>query len=191
MKDIYHVVDHLICDPGINPDPEGITHRLVSVGEVSDDAVWDVDVTRLPQNVAGEEHSRGDLVLIEPTNEGRALGALDGQREAEPARLRVWRRLRHDQEIEVSQPVEEAVEVALPPLDERRQLLELRDADSGLHVGRLEVVADARVNVLVVVARRKITVLLVKPFAAGVVLPRRAPAVSPPIAERLDDLLEG
>ena len=66
----------------------------------------------------------------------------------------------------------------------------MRDADSRLHVGQLEVVADSAVAVLVVVATRQGSELPVEPLAACVVFAGLAPAVAAPVAERLDDLLQ-
>ena len=73
------------------------------------------------------------------------------------------------------------------PFDEPRELLQLRHTDSGLHVGCLEVVADVRVDVLVVVTVGQIAQLPVEALAARVLLPRLAPAVTAPIAERFEN----
>ncbi len=70
------------------------------------------------------------------------------------------------------------------------KLLQLRHADGGLEVGRLQVVADVGVDVLVVVAVGQVAQLPVEPLPAGVGLSRIAPAIAPPVAERRGDLLE-
>src|SRR6185312_13556490 len=64
---------------------------------------------------------------------------------------------------------------------------ELLAADGGLHVERLEIVAQVAVDVLVVVALGQRAEAPAEPLAAGVVLPRGAPAIAAPIAERLGD----
>ena len=64
---------------------------------------------------------------------------------------------------------------------------QLRHADGRLHVGELQVVADVRVGVLVVVAVGQVAELPVEALAAGVVLARLAPAVAAPVAERFDE----
>src|SRR5262249_60930814 len=75
-------------------------------------------------------------------------------------------------------------------LDERGQLRELRDADGRLHIGDLQVVADVREDVLVVIAEREVAELAREALPAPVVLTRRAPAVATPVAARLDQDLE-
>src|SRR5579863_7530316 len=77
--------------------------------------------------------------------------------------------------------------VCPPGGDESVELLELLPADGRLHVERLEIVAKMAVGVLVVVAVRQITELPAEPLAAGVVSPRRAPTIAPPIAKRFGD----
>ncbi len=64
------------------------------------------------------------------------------------------------------------------------------EADGGLEIGDLEVVADVRVDVLVVVAEGKVAVLPLEALAAGVVLAGIAPAVASPVAEGFDKHLE-
>ena len=74
--------------------------------------------------------------------------------------------------------------------DEARQPLQLRHANRRLHVGRLEIVAQLGIGVLVIVAMRQVAQLPVEPLAARVVLARFAPAVASPVPHRLGDPLE-
>ena len=79
----------------------------------------------------------------------------------------------------------------LPTLfDEGGQLLELCAADRRLHIRDLEVVAEVRVDVLVIVALRQFAVLSVETVAAEAILARRADAVAPPVAQRTQDAEE-
>ena len=71
--------------------------------------------------------------------------------------------------------------------DEPIQACKLCAADGRLHVGRLEVVAEVAVHVLVVVAVRQTAELLAEAFAAGVVLPAGAVAVTAPVTDRPGD----
>src|SRR5688572_22354578 len=73
------------------------------------------------------------------------------------------------------------------PLDESRELLQLGDADGGLHIGRLQIVADVRVDVLVIVPVRQITKVPVESLATGVFLSGITPAIASPVTERFDD----
>ena len=59
-----------------------------------------------------------------------------------------------------------------------------------LHIGYLEVVAQVAVGVLVVVSIGKVTELLAKAFATGIVLAGLAIAVAAPISKTLCNVLE-
>ena len=85
----------------------------------------------------------------------------------------------------------EVGEVFLAAFDEVGEFGDLGDAEGGLHVGGLEVVADVRVGVLVVVAAGEGAELPVEALAAGVVDAGLAPAVAAPVAEAVDEDLEG
>ena len=80
--------------------------------------------------------------------------------------------------------------VAAASSHERRKLLQLLAADGGLRIGRLEVVAEVSVDVLVVVTLRQFAELPTEPLIAGVVLSAGTPAVAAPVAETLDQELE-
>src|ERR1035437_2397870 len=81
-------------------------------------------------------------------------------------------------------------EVLATPRDELREFLELGHAHRGLQIGELQVVADVAVRVLVIVSVRKLAELRLEARAAGILLPRRAPAVAAPVAERLDEVAQ-
>ena len=68
--------------------------------------------------------------------------------------------------------------------------LTLRHADGRLHVGGLEVVAEVRVDILVVVAVWQITQLPGEAFPAGIVPAGVTPAVPPPVPEGLHQPVE-
>src|ERR1035438_2623937 len=96
-------------------------------------------------------------------------------------------RVRGQHEIEkflqAGESVAEYHPVAGTRRDERGQFLELLAADRGLDVQRLEVVAEVRINVFVVVAFRQFAQLPAPAFVTGVVRPAGAPAVATPITE--------
>ena len=76
------------------------------------------------------------------------------------------------------------LKIPAPRFDKLGQLGELRDAHCGLHIGGLQVVADVRIDVLVVVAVRQAAKLPVKPLATRILAPRLTPAIASPIAKR-------
>ena len=77
-------------------------------------------------------------------------------------------------------------EIAPARCNKAGQLLQLRHAHRGLHIGEFQVVADVRVGVLVIVAAGQLAELPVETLAAGVVLAGFAPAVAAPVAEGFD-----
>ena len=84
----------------------------------------------------------------------------NGDEEAEPRRVGVGRCFRENQILlQVGEIFEQIVRVLRPALDERIELLELLDADRRLPVGNLEIVADVRVGVFVVVASGQVAAL--------------------------------
>ncbi len=74
--------------------------------------------------------------------------------------------------------------------NEGRQFGKLTEADRRLHVGHLEVISDVAVGVFMIVSGRQVAQREVVAFPAGIVLPRVAPAVASPIAERFDELFQ-
>ena len=89
--------------------------------------------------------------------------------------------------LQARQPVVQRSEVSPPRLDESVQLVELRHAHRGLHVGELQVVANVRIGVLVIVSAGQVAQLPTEPLAAGVVAAGFAPAVAAPVAEGFGD----
>src|SRR5712664_1653420 len=101
------------------------------------------------------------------SRERRVLAHRHGK--AEPARVGALSGFRQDQElVHSSESLLKEREVAPPSLDETRNFVQLRKTDGCLHVGDLEVVADMRVGVFVVVAERQLAQLPAETFAAGV-----------------------
>src|ERR1700689_1682297 len=105
------------------------------------------------------------------------------KRKAEPTRVRTLRGLRQNEDVfEIAKRVMKLGKVGATRGDETGQLFELRNSDGGLHVSRLEVVADMAVNIFVVVARWQVAEFPLKAATAGVRLSGITPAVAAPIA---------
>jgi hypothetical protein len=121
-------------------------HDPVRDTQIPDHAVFDLLVRRLPEQIAAKQQPRPDASRLEMLDQlVPSDGAVfpDRDREAEPARIGIRSRLRKDEKIrEVLKPLVKVLEVLAPAADEFRELCELRDADSRLHVGELQVVAD-------------------------------------------------
>src|SRR5580692_4795407 len=94
----------------------------------------------------------------------RGVG-LYGYGEAERAWVGVFARDRqHQVLLQRLKELLQVAEVLFSPFDEIRELCNLREAERGLHIGRLEVITNVRVGVLVVVAAGKGAELPVEAF---------------------------
>src|SRR5689334_20158524 len=83
-----------------------------------------------------------------------------------------------------------ASKIFLPAIDEVGKLRKLRKTKRRLHIGSLQVVADVRVGVLVIVSAGERSNLPIKPLATGIIPAGFTPAVTPPVAKRLDQSLQ-
>src|SRR5690606_21713544 len=149
---------------------------------------------RLAGQVSGEQQARANPLLVQIAQQ---LDTLDtapvaqSDREAEPGRIATRCGLRQDQLISAAgQTLAEPVEIAFARRDAVSQTVHLRQGAGGLHVGDLQVVAQMRVGVLVIIAFRQVAQLPAEAFAAGVVFAWCAVAVTPPVAEGFNDALE-
>ena len=100
------------------------------------------------------------------------------------------RELELDVFLQIRQRGAEEIPVVHARLDERGQLLQLLAANGRLRVERLQVVAEVRVNVFVVVAFGQFAEFPAEAFMAGVVLAAGAPAIAAPVAETFREHLE-
>ena len=150
----------------------------------------DAGIGRLPEQIPAKQQPGCNLLGFKMGDDLRPCEwrvRADGDREAEPAWLRVRRRFRQEEEIlETRQSLPQRAEVAVSRLDEMRQLGHLRKSDGRLHVSHFEVIADVRVRILVIVPAGQFAQLPLETLSTGIVFTRLAPTVPAPIAERLD-----
>src|ERR1700674_5573762 len=143
----------------------------------------------MTKQVAAEEQAGGDVSRFQKTHDlGAGCGRIlsNRERKAEPAWVRMCGGFGQDENVvEIAEGGVKFSEVRAPCGDEARQLLELRDSDCGLHVGRFEVVADVIVDIFVVVSARQIAKFPFKAATARVGLAGIAPAVTAPVAKRV------
>ena len=102
-------------------------------------------------------------------------------------------RLRQDQ-LRIRSALDEEglqkLEVVLTACDEARELLELCNTDRRLHIGGLQIIAEVAVDILVVIALRKLAILPVKAVVTGIIVPWCAPAVTAPVTDRAHDTVK-
>src|SRR5581483_8969813 len=105
-----------------------------------------------------------DLIASE-----RGIGP-HGDGKTEPARLRAASGFGQDKKFfHPGKTLAQRTEIGAARFYETIQLFELSHPDSGLHIGELEVVAQVRVRILVVVAGGQRAQLPVEAFAAAIV----------------------
>src|SRR5574344_121104 len=196
-QDRNHVIKLRIAHPRVKPDPEGGVHDRIGVGEGAGDAVvaaFDEGIEAgMLGDVAREEVARLDVRGLKVLGEvvtGEAGIGPDGHQEAEPGRIR-FRTLLEEPELgNILKAFIKAGEVGLAFLDEGRELLQLGATDGRLHVGRLEVVTEMTVDVLMVVTKGQFAELLRKTATTGVVMAGFAPTIAAPITDGEGDLME-
>ena len=115
----------------------------------------------------------------------------EGDGEAEPGRLGARSGARQNQiALHVAQRLLQESEVVGARVDESLEPGELRQADGGLHIGDLQVVAGVRVGEFVIVPLRQVAELPPEAAAAGVVGAWIAVAIAAPVADRLELALQ-
>ena len=188
------MADHLFGQAGIDADEKGVGGNHVTVGQRPDNAMLDVGVGGMPQEVSTKQVAgldAGGFERIDQLGSRERRLRPDGDDVSEPRGIGLGRRGMQDQMalVFLEAGFERGV-VALSRGNEFVQFLQLRHADGRLHVGHLEIVADMRVHVLVVVAKGQRAKLLGKTLAAGIVLAAGAIAIPPPIPETPGDARE-
>src|ERR1700674_2249812 len=171
MESLHHVIDHRLRDSGIEADPENVVHYKVSVPQIANHAPLNVAIGGLAKQVAAEEQAGGYFSRLKEAHDlaagcGRILS--DSEWKAKPAWVRMRGGLGQDENVvEVAERGGKFGVVGAPGGNKARQLLELCDSDCGLHVGRLEVVADVAVNIFVIVSAGQIAKFPFKAAPAG------------------------
>ena len=105
-----------------------------------------VGISGLAQQVAAEQKACPDAVVFDVLNQlqpSERCAGTHGDCKAEPTWIGVWGCLGQDEYVfELLESVVQALPVVATCIDEAREFLELGNANSGLHVGHFEVVAN-------------------------------------------------
>ena len=81
---------HFFREGGLHPDPEGVVHYVVSVGQVATDPVLGALHVGLAGQVAGKQQTCSDLVLIQVGQQveaGHWAVVLERDRKTKPRRV--------------------------------------------------------------------------------------------------------
>src|SRR5712664_4979020 len=147
---------------------------------------------RLAQKVAAEKKPSSDLLLIvEKTKHVFSIERCiptERQAEPKPGRLTVCCGDRQQKNIfEMLKAIPQIFPIASTCLNEFIQPFKLGEPDRGLHVGNLQIIAEVRVDIFVIISERQFSELPAKPLLASVVLARVAVTIPSPIADRFDN----
>ena len=109
------------------------------------------------------------------------------EKKPEPAWLRIFGSLRQYKHIgHRVKIITKILPVLFAPGGKRRKLFKLLNTDGCLHFGRLQVIAQMRIHVFVIVTLGEQSVLPVKAVMTGIILTGSAAAVTSPVAKRFD-----
>ena len=142
-----HKGQFFACLARINAEPEAVFHNPVCGIKRPDNAVRTGPAVRVKagmlQDISCKEHPGMDTVLFEEGNHFFSLSPFAaGQKEAEPGRIRLQKCLGKDERIlKVLCEGTQNIKILFPSFGKSWEFLNLRAADSSLHVRRLEVVA--------------------------------------------------
>ena len=159
----------------IDANEEGVVHDEIRVRQVPRNAMGNVLICGVAQEIAAEEVSGLDAVGFQKC--GQVVAGKTGlifhcDDITEPGGIGILRGPGKDETVFVGfQNLGEFPEILFAPGDELLEFLELGAADGGLHVRHLEVIADVAVNVFMVIAEGQGAKLLAEAFPAGVAFP--------------------
>jgi len=180
-----------ICNAWIEADEECVAHDEIRVRQVPGNAMGDVLICGVAQEVTAKEIPRFDAVGFQICGDvvARETGAFpDGDHVTEPGGFGILRSPWQDETVFIGfQDLSEFLKILLALGDELLEFLELGAADGGLHVRYLEVVTDVTVNVFMVITEGQGAELLAEAFPAGVAFPPDAVTVPAPIPDGAGD----
>ena len=108
--------------------------------------MWKVGISGLAQKVAAEQEPSANAVIFDVLNQLQPFewcARANSDCKAEPTWIGVGGRLGQDECVfKLLEPIVQALPVVAAGIDKAREFLELGNANSGLHVGHFEVVAN-------------------------------------------------
>src|SRR3989338_4727402 len=184
FQTLNHEVDHPLRQSRIDPDKEGISHNPVRFPKVTVNPAFNVCISRLAENVAAKDRPRLYPGCLQPLDQFPFRDSLfyrDGK--AKPGRLRAGIQSgQNDEFLAGLQGLVEPRKITPALCHEFGNPVRLHNTDSRLEIRGLQVIADMRIDVLMIVTLRKIPQLPAEALRAGVGFTRSAPAIPSPIA---------
>src|SRR5690348_6026974 len=149
-KAFNHKLQHWFGEARIDADEKCVAHHPVGLGQFAEDTHRRIQVGGLPQDVSAEDIAGLDVRVLQPLDQGATRHpAPNRDRKTKPGGFGPVVPAGQDQAVlEPPQPAVQRLEVPTAPADEVVEPFELRDTDRRLQIGRLEVVADVGVGVL-------------------------------------------
>ena len=149
--------------------------------------MFDSLIGRLPQEVAPEEVACLYKAVIEKVRKFRPRESsrrFYRDRVGEPRGVGPIGRPRKSEKFwPFREPFGPSAKIFFSSFNEERELLHLLRADGGLHVCDLQVIADMRIDIFMVVTFRQIPILRGKSFPTSIVLASSAIAIATPVAD--------
>src|SRR3972149_11637336 len=156
FQTLNHEVDHPLRQSRIDPDKEGISHNPVRFPKVTVNPAFNVCISRLAENVAAKDRPRlypGGLQPLDQFPFRDSLFYRNGK--AKPGRLRVGIQSgQNDEFLAGLQGLVEPRKISPTLCHEFGNPVRLHNAYSRLQIGRLQVVADIRIDVLMIIPLR-------------------------------------
>lgn len=183
----------LFGQAGEEADPEGSAHNGICSFQRRCRTVADLFKAGLTRHIAGKEQASADFVGIEVLEQiFPVIMRIEGQQIAEPGGIAAGGRPGQLQRaaIQCSQLFTEQGEIASARSGKVIQAFELLQSHGGLHVSDLEVIAQMRIDVFVIVPLWQQRELPLKTSFAAVVPARGTPAVPAPVPQRKQNLAQ-
>jgi hypothetical protein len=186
-----YMIQSLVIDSGINTDEEGVVHDYICVRQDPRNAMGDVLICGMAQEIAAEEVSGLDAVGLQKYRQvvaGKTGMIFHRDDVTEPGGIGDVCGPGKDEAVFAGfQNLGKLPEILFAPSDELIEFPELSAADGGLHVCYLEIVADVAVNVFVVIPKWQGAELLDEAFPASVAFPPGAVTIPAPVTDGAGD----
>ena len=145
-----------VRNAGINTDEEGVVHNEIRVRQVPRNAMGNVLICGMTQEIAAEEVSGLDAVGFQECGQGVAgKTGLFSHRDniTEPGGIGVLRGPGQDETVFAGfQNLGEFLEILLALGDESPQLFQLSAANGCLHICNFEIISNVTIDIFVIVA---------------------------------------
>jgi len=191
IKLVSNVIKVDVRNARIEANKKGVVHDEIRVCQVTRNAMGDVQICGMTQEIAAKEVPGLDAVGFQICSDavtGEPGAFPDCDHVTEPEGIGVLRGPGQDRAVGIGcQDLSEFLEIFFALDYELLEFLQLGAADGSLHVRYLEVITDMAVNVFVVITERQGAELLAETFPAGVAFSPGTVTVPAPVTNGAGD----